>query len=155
MSVNTVNEYTYDIPMDDIRKKNIKIFKAQGKPTNLHVFKTNITGKKMPNCSGCPVHCVDFDGTWRDIDPRVIHDVKASKTRAFLTGVESGDLIDPEGNLVSVDADFSRAAEVHDLVKQALKIEMQKIEAGADYKAKEEVARAFITRFEREEREDE
>jgi hypothetical protein len=44
---------------------------------------------------------------------------------------------------------------VHDLVKQALKIEMQKIEAGADYKAKEEVARAFITRFEREEREDE
>jgi hypothetical protein len=48
MSVNTVNEYTYDIPMDDIHKKNIKIFKAQGKPTNLHAFKTNITGKKVP-----------------------------------------------------------------------------------------------------------
>jgi hypothetical protein len=32
---------------------------------------------------------------------------------------------------------------------------MQKIEADADYKAKEKVARAFITRFEREEREDE
>jgi hypothetical protein len=69
--------------------------------------------------------------------------------------VTSGDFIDPEGNLVSVDADFSRAAEVHDLVKQDLKIEMQKIEARADYKAKEEVVRAFITRFEREEREDE
>jgi hypothetical protein len=34
-----------DIPMDDIRKKIIKIFTSQGKPTKLHVFKTNITGK--------------------------------------------------------------------------------------------------------------
>ena len=39
-------------------------------------------------------------------------------------------------------------------MKQALKIEMDKIEADADYKAKEKVARVFITRFEREERED-
>ncbi len=45
-----------------------------------------------------------------------------------MTGVESGDFIDPEANLVSVDADFSHAAEVHDLVKQALKIEMQKFQ---------------------------
>ena len=52
-----------DIPMDDIRKKNIQIFTAQGKPTKLLVFKTNITGKKMSNCCGCPVHCVNFDGT--------------------------------------------------------------------------------------------
>ena len=66
--------------------------------------------------------------------------------------MESGDYIDSEGNIVSVDNDFSRAAEVQDLVKQALKIEMEKIEADADYKAKEKVARAFITRFEREER---
>ncbi len=72
--------------------------------------------------------------------------MKVSKTRALLTGVESGDFIDPEGNLVSVDDDFSRAAEVHDLVKQALKIEMQKIETDADYKAEEKVDRAFITR---------
>ncbi len=69
--------------------------------------------------------------------------------------MESGDFIDSEGNFVSVDADFSRVAELHDLMKQALKIEMQKIEADADYKAKEKVARAVITRFEREEREDE
>jgi hypothetical protein len=41
-----------DIPMDDIRKKNIKIFTEQGKPTNLHAFKTNITGKKMTHCCG-------------------------------------------------------------------------------------------------------
>jgi hypothetical protein len=40
-------------------------------------------------------------------------------------------------------------------VKEALKIEMHKIEADTDYKAKEKVARAFITRFEREDREDE
>jgi hypothetical protein len=43
--------------------------------------------------------------------------VKTSKTRTLLTGVESDDFIDSEVNLVSVDADFSRAAEVHDLVK--------------------------------------
>ena len=72
-----------------------------------------------------------------------------------MTGVESGDFIDSEGNVVSVDADFSCAAEVHDLVKQALKIEMQKIESDADYKAEEQVVRAFITRFECEEREEE
>ncbi len=40
------------------------------------------------------------------------------------------------------------------LVKQALKIELEKIEAEAEYKNKEKVARAFIARFEREERED-
>jgi hypothetical protein len=74
-----------DIPMDDIRKKNVKIFKAQGQPPKLHTFKTNITGMKMPNCCGCPVHSVDFDGTWRDIDPHVIHAAKASKTRALLS----------------------------------------------------------------------
>ena len=113
-----------DIPMDDIRKKNIKIFTAQGKHKKLHAFKTTIAGKKMPDCCGCPVHCVNFDGTWSDIDPRSIQVAKVSKTRALLTGVESGDFIDPEGNLVSVDADFSRAAEVHDFVKQTLQIEM-------------------------------
>jgi hypothetical protein len=45
--------------------------------------------------------------------------VKDSKTRALLTSVECGDFIDSEGNLVSVDAHFSRVTEVHDLVKQA------------------------------------
>jgi hypothetical protein len=112
-------------------------------------------GKKIPNCSGCPVRCVNFDGTWRDINPRVIHDVKTSKTRALLTGVESGDFTDSEGNLASVGADCSRAAEVHELLKQALKIEIQKIESDADYKVEEQVVRAFITRFECEEREEE
>jgi hypothetical protein len=71
-----------------------------------------------------------------------------------MTGVESGKYLDSEGNIVSVDDDFSRAAEVQGLVKQALKIELEKIEAEADYKNKEKVARAFIARFEREERED-
>jgi hypothetical protein len=39
------------------------------------------------------------------------------KTRALLTGVESGDFIDYEGNLMPVDADFSHTDQVHDLVK--------------------------------------
>jgi hypothetical protein len=56
---------------------------------------------------------------------------------------------------VSVDNDFSRTAEVQGLVKQAFKIEMEKIEADDDFKSKEKVARAFIVRFDREEREDE
>ena len=86
-----------DIPIDEIRKKNIRIFKAQGKHNKFHAFKTNVTGKKMPDCTGCPVHCVNFDGTWRDIDPRVIHAAKASKTRVFLTGVESGDYLERVG----------------------------------------------------------
>jgi hypothetical protein len=136
-----------DMPMDDIRKKNIKIFMTQGKSTKLHVFKTNITGKKMPDGCVCPVHCVNFDGTWCDIAPRVIHVSKDSKTRTLLTGLESDDFIDSEGNSVSVDADFSRTVEVNDLLKQVVKIEMKKIESDADYKAKETVARAFITRF--------
>ena len=64
----------------------------------------NITCKKIPGYCGYPIHCVAFDGTCRDRDPRVIH---ASKARALLTGVES---------------------EVHDLVKQALQIELRKID---------------------------
>ena len=47
------------------------------------------------------------------------------------------------------------ATEVHDLVKHSLEIEIQKIESDADYKVEEQVVRAFITRFECEEREEE
>ncbi len=59
--------------------------------------------------------------------------------------MESNDFIDSEGNIESVDDDFSRVAEVQDLVKQTLKIEMKKIETDADYKTKDKVGRAFIT----------
>ncbi len=55
---------------------------------------------------------------------------------------------------MSVDNDFSRTDEVQDLVKQVLKIETEKIETDTDHKVKEKVARVFITRFEREEREE-
>jgi hypothetical protein len=58
-----------DIPIDEIRKKNIRIFKAQGKPTKLHACKTNITGKKMSDCSGCPVHCFNFCFCFRFMVP--------------------------------------------------------------------------------------
>ncbi len=47
-----------------------------------------------------------------------------------------------------------RAEEVHELVKQALKIELWEIDDYHDgYKVKEKVARAFIARIDREERE--
>ena len=52
------------------------------------------------------------------IDLHGIHVVKTSKTKTLLTGVESDDFIDSEGNLVSVDVDFSLTPEVHDLVKE-------------------------------------
>jgi hypothetical protein len=47
--------------------------------------------------------------------------------------------------------EFTLVVGAHD----ALEIEMQKIEADAEYKIKEKVDRAFITRFECEEREEE
>jgi hypothetical protein len=47
-----------------------------------------------------------------------------------------------------------RAEEVHELVKQALKIELQEIDEDHDgYKVKEKVSRAYIARIDREERE--
>ena len=47
-----------------------------------------------------------------------------------------------------------RTEKVHEFVKQALKIELQEIDEDHDgYKAKEKVARAFIARIDREERE--
>ena len=47
-----------------------------------------------------------------------------------------------------------RAEEVHKLVKQALKIELQEIDEDHDgYKTKEKVARVFIARIDREKRE--
>ncbi len=47
-----------------------------------------------------------------------------------------------------------RAEEVHELVKQTLKIELQEIDEDHDgYKAKEKVACAFIATIDRKERE--
>ncbi len=47
-----------------------------------------------------------------------------------------------------------RSQEVHEFVKQTLKIELLEIDEDDDgYKAKKKVARAFIARIDREERE--
>jgi hypothetical protein len=47
-----------------------------------------------------------------------------------------------------------RAQEVHEFVKQTLKIELLEIDEDNDgYKTKKKVARAFIARIDREERE--
>ena len=52
--------------------------------------------------------------------------------------------------MVATDDVFSRSAEIQELVKQALKIEDQKL----DTKAKDAVARAMIARFQQEENEE-
>jgi RNase H-fold protein (predicted Holliday junction resolvase) len=71
-----------------------------------------------------------------------------------LTGVEGNVYLDHEGNNVSVDDDYSRTEQVHELVKQTLKIEVQEIDEDNDsYKSKEKVEHAFIARIDREERE--
>ncbi len=70
-----------------------------------------------------------------------------------MTGVEGNVFLDHEGNLVSVDDDYSHVEEVHELVKETLKIELQEIdEDNNSYKVKEKVACAFITRIDREAR---
>jgi hypothetical protein len=72
-----------------------------------------------------------------------------------LTGVEGDVFLDHEGNLLSVDDHYSRVEEVHELVKQVLKIKIQEIDEDNDsYKAKEKVARVFIARIDREDREE-
>ena len=69
-----------------------------------------------------------------------------------MTGIEDDVFLDHEGNLLSVDDDYSHVEEVHDLVKESLKIEFQGIdEDNNSYKSKEKVVRTFIGRIDREE----
>ncbi len=69
--------------------------------------------------------------------------------------------MDHEGNLVTVDDDFSQAEMMRGLAQQAvhqvLKTEVKKLdeELGNDYKVKQQVYRAMIARINREEHEDE
>ncbi len=79
---------------------------------------------------------------------------KENKTRTLLTGIEDDVFLDHEGNLLSVDDDYSHVEEVHDLVKESLKIELQEIdEDNNSYKSKEKVVCTFIGRIDREEHE--
>jgi hypothetical protein len=96
--------------------------------------------------------------------PRFHKDTKTtgkSDVRALLTNVEEDLYLDHEGNLVTVDDDFSQAEMMHGLPQQAvyqvLKTEVQKLdeELGNDYKANQQVYRVMISRINREEREDE
>jgi hypothetical protein len=52
-----------DIPMDEVRKKNIQLLRAQEKSMKYQHFKTNNTDKKMSGYCVYPIHCVTFDGT--------------------------------------------------------------------------------------------
>jgi hypothetical protein len=138
--------------LNEIRKDTIAFFNEDKTPV-LKVLKVDLTkvkGTKCTDCCGCPTHCVDYrNNTW--CGPR-FH--KENKTGDLLTGVEGNVYLDHEGNNVSVDDDYSRTEQVHELVKQTLKIEVQEIDEDNDsYKSKEKVEHAFIARIDREERE--
>jgi ABC-type dipeptide/oligopeptide/nickel transport system permease component len=106
---------------------------------------------------------VDYHtNTW--CGPRFHKDVKTSgksDVRALLTNVEEDLYLDHEGNLVTVDDDFSQTEMIHGLAQQAvqqvLKTEVQKLdeELGNDYKTKQQVYRVIIARINLEEHEDE
>jgi hypothetical protein len=78
-----------------------------------------------------------------------------------LTNVEEDLYLDHEGNLVTVDDDFSQVEMMHGLaqevVQQVLKTEVQKVdeELENDYKTNQQVYRTMIARINREEHEDE
>ncbi len=81
-------------------------------------------------------------------DPDLFH--KENKARTLLTGVEGDVFLDHEGNLVSVDDDYSLDEEGHELVMQTLKVELKELDEDNDsYKTKEKVVRVFITRIDR------
>ncbi len=151
--------------LNEIRKETIAVFNEDNAPT-LKFFKMDLSkvkGTKCADCCGCQIHCVDYrTNTWRG--PRFHKDVKTegkSDVRALLTNVEEDLYLDHEGNLVTVDDDFSQAEMMRGLaqqvVKQVLKTEVQKLdeEMGNDYKSNQQFYRTMITRINREEREDE
>ncbi len=151
MSVNTANEYTsYMSNVHEVTKTlvqvtfNVKEVMFLIEMTNFHSWMTRCTRKFGPVWKRCLTKMMIMISSWTIFSRKIsrflnrkenllnstcsrrqtVHVTKASKTRNLLTGVQSGDFIDSEGNLVSVDADFSHTTEVHDLVKQTLKIEM-------------------------------
>jgi hypothetical protein len=93
---------------------------------------SKVKGIKCGDCCGCQIHCVDYHtNTW--CGPRVHKDTKTegkSDVRALLTNVEEDLSLDHEGNLVTVDDDFSQTEMIRGLtqqgVKEVLKTEVQK-----------------------------
>ncbi len=151
--------------LNEIRKETIAFFNEDKGPT-LKVLKMDLSkvkGTKCADCCGCQIHCVDYHtNTWRG--PRFHKDSKTaekSDVRSLLTNVEEDLYLDHEGNLVTVDADFSQVEMMRGLteqtVQQVLKTEVKKLdeELGNDYKTKQQVYRDMIVRINREEREDE
>jgi hypothetical protein len=151
--------------LNEIRKETIAIFNEDKAPTLkvLTMDLSKVKGTKCADCCGCQIHCVDYrTNTW--CGPRFHKDAKTtgkSDVRDLLTNVEEDLYLDHEGNLVTVDDDFSQAEMMRGLaqqdMQQDLKTEVQKLdeEMGNDYKAKQQVYRDMIARINREEREDE
>jgi hypothetical protein len=109
--------------LNEIRKETITLFNEDKAPT-LKVLKMDLSkvkGTKCADCYGCQLHCVDYrTNTW--CGPRFHKDAKTagkSDVRALLTNVEEDLYMDHEGNLVTVDDDFSQAEMMCGLAQQA------------------------------------
>ncbi len=109
---------------NEIRKETISLFNEDNAPT-LKVLKMDLSKVKGTKCAdyyGCQIHCVDcLTNTCRG--PRFHKDTKTtgkSDVRALLTNVEEDLYLDHEGNLVTVDDDFSQSEMMCGFTQQAV-----------------------------------
>jgi hypothetical protein len=116
---NTAESTLTKTVLNEIRKETIALFNEDKAPT-LKVLKMDLSkvkGTKCADCCGCQIHCVDYHtNTWSG--PRFHEDAKTagkSDVRALLTNVEEDLYLDHEGNLVTVDDDFSQDEMMHGL----------------------------------------
>jgi hypothetical protein len=162
---NTAESTLAKTVLNEIRKETIAFFNEDKAPT-LKVLKMDLSkvkGIKCADCCCCQIHCVDYH-TNTCHRPRFHKDSSTtgkSDVRDLLTNVEEDLYLDHEGNLVTVDDDFSQVEMMRGLAQQAvqkvLKTEVKKLDEdlGNDYKANQHVYRAMIAWINREEREDE
>jgi hypothetical protein len=109
--------------LKEIRKETMVLFNEDKTPT-LKVLKMDLSkvkGTKCDDCCGCQIHCVDYHTTW--CGPRFHKHTKTagkSDVRELLTNVEEDVYLDHEGNLVTVDDDFSQSEMMDGLAQQPL-----------------------------------
>ena len=95
-----------DIPMDEVRKKNIQLLRAQEKSMKYHISRPTTLTRR----------CLVTVSTPSIVSPSTTHDVIETRVLFMCRkqefscgcGVESVDHVDSEGIRVSVDADLSR-----------------------------------------------
>ncbi len=108
--------------MKSVRR--LALFNEDKTPT-LKVLKMDLSkvkGTKCADCCGCQIHCVDYHtNTWRG--PRFHKDTETvgkSDVRALLANVEEDLYLDHEGNLVTLDDDFSQSEMMRGLAQEAV-----------------------------------